>query len=154
MKLTVHRKYKKLGYTIGLLYIDGEFFSNTLEDKDRGLTQFMSLGDIKHKKVYGETAIPTGNYHVTLKVISPKYSNIDWYYKLTKGFMPRVQDVPGFEGILIHPGNNPEQTYGCLLVGRNTVKGGLTESRVTFEKLYKKMKAASDAGEDILLQIY
>lgn len=154
MKLTVHRKYRKLGYTIGLLYIDGVFFCNTLEDKDRGLTQLMSEAVIHRKKVYGETAIPTGNYKVTLKVLSPKYSTIDWYRKLNGGFMPRVMDVPGFDGILIHPGNTAEHTNGCLLVGKNTVKGGLTESRATFEKLYKKLKEASDAGEDILLEIY
>ena len=114
----------------------------------------MTLAEIKRNKVYGETAIPTGHYRITLKVLSPKYSTIDWYKKLTGGFMPRVQDVPGFEGILIHPGTTALDTYGCILVGKNTIKGGITESRATFEKLYKKMKAATDAGEDILLEIY
>ena len=53
MILKVNRKYKKDTYTIGNLYIDGEWFSNTMEDKDRGLSDIMSEGEINSIKVYG-----------------------------------------------------------------------------------------------------
>jgi hypothetical protein len=38
MEILLKRIAKKNLYTIGNLYIDGEWFSNTIEDKDRGLT--------------------------------------------------------------------------------------------------------------------
>lgn len=153
MKLKVERRWKKDMYTIGILYVDGIRFCETLEDKDRGLKQTDPLSTIQRKKVYGETAIPTGIYTVQMNIISPKYAGISWYQKTCRGRMPRLENVPGFEGILIHPGNTALDSYGCLLVGRNTVKGQVTQSRDTFEKLYKKMRAASDRGEKITIEI-
>ena len=68
MEIKVDRKWKKDTYTIGNLYINGKFFGNTLEDKDRGLKQTDSLAIIQSKKVYGETAIPTGRYEILMNV--------------------------------------------------------------------------------------
>lgn len=153
MKLLVDRKWKKEAYTIGRLYIDGVLFCNTLEDKDRGLKQTDSLATIQSKKVYGETAIPTGTYNVRMDIKSPKYSLLSWYKNLCKGFMPRLENVPGWSGILIHPLNSPDQTLGCLGVGKNTQVGKLTDSKNTFAKLYKKMKTAYDKGEKITIEI-
>ena len=67
--------------------------------------------------------------------------------------MPRLLNVPGFEGILIHPGNTSFDTYGCILVGKNTIKGQVTQSKDTFAKLYKEMKNAADKGEVIEIEI-
>lgn len=153
MKLLVDRRWKKEAYTIGRLYIDGVLFCNTLEDKDRGLKQTDSLATIQSKKVYGETAIPTGTYNVRMDIKSPKYSLLSWYKNLCKGFMPRLENVPGWSGILIHPLNSPDQTLGCLGVGKNTQVGKLTDSKNTFAKLYKKMKTAYDKGEKITIEI-
>ena len=153
MKLLVDRRWKKETYTIGRLYVDGILFANTLEDKDRGLKQTDPLSFIKGRKVYQETAIPTGTYKVAMNVTSPKYSASAWYWKLCQGKVPRLLDVPGWEGVLIHTGNNALQTAGCVLVGKNTKVGELTESKVTYEKLYKKMKAAYDRGEEITIEI-
>ena len=153
MRLEVERRWPKDTYTIGRLYVDGVLFCNTLEDKDRGLKQTDSLVYIKSRKVYQETAIPKGVYKVAMNVISPKYSASAWYWKLCQGKVPRLLNVPGWEGVLIHTGNNALQTAGCLLVGKNTKVGQLTESKSTFEKLYKKMRAAYDKGEDITIEI-
>lgn len=153
MRLEVERRWPKDTYTIGRLYVDGVLFCNTLEDKDRGLKQTDSLVYIKSRKVYQETAIPKGVYKVAMNVISPKYSASAWYWKLCQGKVPRLLNVPGWEGVLIHTGNNALQTAGCLLVGKNTKVGQLTESKATFEKLYKKMRAAYDKGEDITIEI-
>ena len=73
MHLKLIRKYKKPSYTIGLLYINDVFFCNTLEDTDRGLDSKMTEPEILSKKIYGETAIPTGKYDITLDVMSAKY---------------------------------------------------------------------------------
>lgn len=153
MELKVDRKWKKPTYSVGILYVDGVRFCETLEDKDRGLSQTDSISQIRSIKVYGETAIPVGRYEVAMNILSPKYSAVKWYKDLCGGRMPRLLDVPGFEGILIHPLNNPLQTYGCLGVGRNTKVGELTESKATFLKLYKRMRKAFDKGEKIYITI-
>ena len=153
MKLTIDRRWKKETYTIGRLYVDGLLFCNTLEDKDRGLAHEDGVVSIKARKVYGETAIPTGTYPVTLNVTSPKYAAVKWYWDLCRGKMPRLLNVRGFEGVLIHPGNDATQTLGCVLVGRNTVVGKLTQSKDTFKALYRRMKEAADRGEDITIEI-
>ena len=155
MKLEIERKWPKATYTIGRLYVDGVLFCNTLEDRDRGLKQSDNLDYIKTRKVYGETAIPKGTYTVSMNVTSPKYAAVSWYWQLCKGKMPRLLNVPGFDGILIHPGgsNGPLDTMGCVLVGRNTKVGKLTESKATFKALYKEMKKASDRGEVIEITI-
>lgn len=106
MKIEIRRFCRKSNYTVGWLYIDGKLICETLEDKDRGLTQDMSLDEIKKKKVYSHTAIPTGTYKVVVNN-SPKF----------KRNLPRLLNVPGFDGILIHRGNTHHDTAGCLLVG-------------------------------------
>ena len=153
MRLKLIRRYKKDTYTIGQLLVDGAFFCNTLEDKDRGLTQDMELPVIKAAKVYGETAIPSGVYDIDMETRSPKYAGVEWYRKLNGGYMPTISNVPGYSRVLIHPGNTPLDTLGCVLVGENKVKGQLVNSRATFARLYKLMKDAHDRGEDITLQI-
>ena len=153
MKLKLDRKYKKDTYTIGNLYVDGKWFCNTVEDKDRGLKQTDSLVTIKAKKIYAETAIPTGKYRITLDVISPKFSANSYYYKVCKGRMPRLLNVPGYEGILMHCGTSALDSAGCLILGLNTIKGKVTSSRVYFEKLYKLMDAANKRHEIIEIEI-
>ena len=153
MKLKIDRKWRKGTYTVGILYVDGVRFCETLEDKDRGLFQGDTLSVIKSTKVYGETAIPVGQYKVAMDILSPKYSAVAWYKELCGGKMPRLLDVPGFEGILIHPGNTALDSYGCILVGRNTKVGQVTESKATFKKLYKKMRDAHNRGETITITI-
>lgn len=153
MKIKVDRKWKKDTYTISPLYVDGSRFYEILEDKDRGLKQTDSLDYIKSRKIAGETAIPTGIYKVTLDVVSPKYAAVKWYKDFCGGRMPRLLNVPGWDGILIHPGTTALDSWGCLICGRNTVKGKVTSSRDTFKALYKKMKAAYDRGEEITIEI-
>ena len=143
MKLKLHRTFKGETYTIGKLYVDGEYFCDTIEDKDRGLFQNMPLEQIKEKKIKYQTAIPTGTYKVTLSVQSPKFSQKE-QYNFCNGYLPRLIDVPGFEGILIHIGNTAEHSGGCILVGENKVKGKVINSTTTFKKLYEVLKSATD----------
>jgi len=154
MKLKVERKWRKSLYTIGNLYIDGKFFCNTLEDPDRGLTSNMPLDQIKSIKVKGDTCIPYGVYSVSLDIVSPKYSNTKKYpyASIAKGKMPRVMEVPGFDGILIHAGNTQKDTEGCLLVGENKVKGRVINSQITWQKLYTKLLAAKVKKEPITIE--
>ena len=153
MELKIHRKYKKDTYTIGNLYINGEWFCNTCEDKDRGLTSTMSSEEIRKRKVYGETAIPAGRYIVRMDIVSPKYNAVKWYRDNFKGRMPRLETVRGFEGILIHPGNTALDSYGCILPGINKQKGKVLDSRATFQRLWKILEEARKRKETIYLEI-
>lgn len=156
MKLFLDRKYKKSTYTIGKLYIDGVYFCDTLEDKDRGLKDTDSLATIKRIKVAGETAIPRGTYKLRLDRQSPKYLyNRSWNekYKFCNGFLPLIDGIKGFSGCLIHIGNDNGDTAGCVLVGKNTQVGKVLQSTATFKALYIKLKAAHDKGESINIEI-
>ena len=153
MKLRVERRWKKATYTIGRLYIDGIYYCNTLEDRDRGLKRSDPVSMINFRKVAGETAIPSGTYGVAMNTTSPKYAAITWCWNFCQGKMPRLLSVPGFDGILIHPGNTALDTKGCILVGKNTKVGQLTESRACFQEVYRLMKEAADRGEIITIEI-
>lgn len=153
MIIKVDRRWPKDTYTIGRLFVDGTRFYETLEDKDRDLKQTDTLEHILEVKVPGETAIPKGTYEVRLDIVSPKYKAVKWYDELCGGRMPRIMNVPGYDGILIHPLTSALDTRGCIGVGRNTIKGKLTSSRETFKALYKKMESAVNRGEKITIEI-
>ena len=117
IKLKLKRIYKGLKYTIGKLFIDDEYFCDTIEDTDRGLKSSMSIEYIKKKKVYAKTAIPTGTYKIEMT-----YSN------KFKRILPLLVDVKGFSGIRIHRGNTEIDSSGCIIVGENKVKGKVINS--------------------------
>lgn len=145
MKLELKRIAKKPTYTIGKLFVDGQKVCDVIEDTDRGLTQDMPLSEIQKKKVYGKTAIPTGTYEITLNVVSPKYSKSPFMIKNANGArVPRLLNVPGWQGVLIHTGNYASESLGCLLVGINDKVGMVTKSKETFIKLYKILQTAKD----------
>ena len=145
MKLLLKRIAKKDTYTIGKLYIDGKYFCDTLEDKDRGLNESMSIAQIQKVKIAGQTAIPTGTYRITLNVVSNKYSNKDFYRQNANyGRVPRLLEIKGYEGVLIHVGNTHTDTSGCILVGKNKKVGMILDSKETFISLYKKLQEAKD----------
>lgn len=138
MNITITRTHKLNDRTIGRLEIDGNYFCDTLEDKDRGLDKKMSMTDIRRLKNPGTTAIPTGTYDVSLRVQSARFGKVPFYQEVCKGLLPRMLSVPGFDGVLIHCGNTPSDTEGCILVG---VKSGniIKDSQKTFRALYKKL---------------
>lgn len=138
LNIRIDRIAKKSTYTIGKLYLNGVYFCDTLEDTDRGLYQGMLLQKIKDLKIKGATAIPKGKYKVTMNVVSPKFSKRATY-QFCQGKLPRLLNVDGYEGVLIHIGNTAKDTEGCILVGQNKVVGQVINSTVTFKKLYAEM---------------
>ena len=141
MRLRLERKYFKDTYTIGNLYVDGTFFSNTLEDKNRDVNKNGKF-DNDEVKIYGETCIPFGTYKIVVNM-SPKF----------KRELPRLLNVPSFEGVLIHRGNTAKDTAGCILVGENRAIGKVLNSTSCEEKLVKMMKEAIARGEEITIEI-
>lgn len=138
MKLELVRIANRPTYCIGKLYIDGVWFCDTIEDTDRGLDDSMSVDEILKKKIKGETAIPTGVYKIEI-TYSPKY----------KRMMPLLLGVKGYSGIRIHSGNTSKDTEGCLLVGKNTKVGMVTESRNTYQRLFARLQNAKDISIEI-----
>lgn len=141
MELRLRRIARRDSYTIGKLYIDGVYFCDTCEDTDRGLKQSLPASVNKSMKRYGATAIPVGKYQVTLAMQSPRFKTKK-QYEFCKGYLPRLINVPAFEGVLIHIGNTAKDTEGCILVGRNTKVGKVLDSGVMFRALYAKLKEA------------
>lgn len=152
MELLLDRKYCKEKYTVGRLFVNGVFFSNTLEDKVRDINKNGKFDNGEYK-VYAETAIPYGEYEITLDVVSPKFSKYQFYKEVCNGKLPRLLNVPHFEGILIHCGTSAKNSAGCILVGNNTIKGGLTNSKETFKKLYSILDKANKNNEKITIKI-
>lgn len=141
MKLRLERLWPKKDYTVGRLYVDDRLFCNTLEDRivDKNKN---GVFDDDEKKVYGESAIPYGTYKIIYNW-SPKFGRN----------LPRLLNVPHFEGILIHPGNTAADSAGCILVGKNTEVGRLTNSRYISDELNKLIDEAQRKGEPITIEI-
>lgn len=152
MEILIDRKWKKDTYTVGNVYVNGTFFSNSLEDKDRGLSYTMSLEQIAQRKVYGETAIPTGTYEIKM-TYSSKFATRAWGRKY-QGKVPELLNVKGFSGVRVHPGNFARDTLGCILIGKNSIKGMVTQSASYYYKLLDSyIIPAVDRGEKITLTI-
>lgn len=134
MKLKLTRLFLRDTYTIGKLYIDGQYFCDTLEDKVRDLS--------REKKILGQTAIPAGEYEIVVNV-SPRF----------KRKLPRLLDVPGFDGILIHRGNTSEDTAGCILVGENKAKGKLINSTGYEVKLTEILERTMRQNDKITISV-
>lgn len=142
MELEIERIAKRKEYTIGRLYIDGRYICDTLEDTVRP----------PGEKVYGKTAIPEGTYAVTMNVVSPHFAGRE-AYDWCEGRLPRLLNVPGFSGILIHAGNTAEDTKGCILVGENKVRGKVLHSMATLKKLWNELEEANRRRQSIFVNI-
>ncbi len=134
MELKLVRELFSMESTFGSLYINGEYFCKTLEDRVRDLE--------REKKVYGKTAVPFGRYGVELYQ-SPRF----------KRKLPRLLDVPCFEGVLIHRGNWASDTDGCILVGRRIVGDMLCDSTPCEKYIVELLQECEEAGERSYIEI-
>lgn len=135
MKLILKRIALRPTYTIGKLYIDDNYFCDTLEDTVRDLNKNGKF-DNGEKKVHAKTAIPYGTYEIKW-TYSPRF----------KKYTPQLMNVPSFEGIRIHSGNSSDHTEGCLLLGENKQVGKVLNSRATINKFYPIIKEACSNGK-------
>ena len=142
MRLKLKRRYFGEDYTIGSLFIDGVYFCDTIEDKNRDFNRDGDLLDPEEDKVYGETAIPFGVYRIELSM-SPRF----------KRLLPLVLDVKHFTGIRIHRGNTAKDSHGCILPGENKERGKVLNSTKYELSLVAKMQYNLERGKDIELEI-
>ena len=155
MELTLKRIALRSEYTIGKLYVDGKYVCDTIEDTVRDLDKDgkFANGEVK---IPGKTAIPYGRYEITMKVKSPKYSNFSKYSWAKKydGYLPRLLNVPHFDGVLIHVGNSALDSEACVLVGENKVVGKVINSVNTFRRLMDEyLVPAKKRNENIVITI-
>ena len=133
MELLLERTEKTKTYTAGRLYVVNElgkaYFCDTLEP---------SLHPTNHLH---PKAIPAGRYAVAV-TWSPKF----------KRWLPLLLNVPYRSGIRIHAGNNPEDSSGCILLGRALLPGHVYNSRSTLEKLMQRLKERPE-GEAIHITV-
>lgn len=133
MKLFLAREILTDNSTIGRLFIDGNFFCYTLEDKDRGLNDSMSLLTIKAKKIFGVTAIPKGTYPIKVSM-SNRF----------KRLLPEILNVKGYEGIRMHRGNYAGNSLGCILVGARKGIDSVFESTATETALVRLLDSKKE----------
>ena len=130
VKIEVIREDYLEDRTLGKMYVNGEYFCDTLEDTDRGL-------ESGGTKIYGETAIPKGKYKITM-YYWPKYHN---HY-------PLLLRVPQYTGIFIHGGTNPKSTLGCIIIGERTENNRITNSPKYVEALRKHFKLKDEKWDN------
>jgi hypothetical protein len=130
VKLQLVRQTYTTRSTIGRLSVDGKSECFTLEDPVRPV------------KIPNLTAIPAGRYGIEI-THSPRFGRD----------LPLLLDVPGFTGVRIHPGNTPENTEGCILVGRTSAVDFIGDSRTTFDTLFAKLRDAAARDEELLIEI-
>ena len=129
-RIVVTRTKRSDSCTMGYLTVNGIYVCATLEDVER------TLGVDGAGKVYGETAIPAGEYRVVLS-FSP-------HFGMT---LPEILTVPSFSNIRIHAGNVPADTFGCILVGDEADSPcRLQDARMALGRLLPKL-----TGEDSIL---
>lgn len=142
MKLELKRGAAQGTATVGKLYVNGQYFCDTLEDLVR-FTPGMTMSEMRRIKAQNEgaIAIPAGEYQVI----------IDKSQRFQKR-MPRLLHVPCFEGVRIHSGNTSADTGGCILVGTNSSNGKVLNSRETFNKLMAVLEPAC-ANDKVVIEI-
>jgi hypothetical protein len=125
--------------TIGKLYVNGEYFCETLEDKDRGLHHDLSVEENIRLKVYGETCIPYGKYKV---IVTPSVR--------LKRTLPLLVNVEGFQGIRIHKGNSKKDTLGCIILGTTRGVDAVYQSTIQEERIVKLLKDEKEIEIEIV----
>lgn len=134
MQLKLNRIFKTNTFTIGELYINEKYVTDTLEDRVRP----------EGEKVYGKTAIPEGTYEMVLSY-SPRFKKI----------LPEILNVPNFTGIRIHCGNSSADSSGCILVGTwdGEKEDWVSDSKIAFNKLMSLLEEATNNKEKVTITV-
>lgn len=142
IELESHRIYFSPTYTIGKFFVNGQLWTDTIEDVNRDLNKDGDLADVGEGKVKDKTCIPFGRYQVIVNM-SARF----------KRMLPRLLNVPEFEGILIHNGVDETSSSGCIIIGENKEKGKVLNSRFWMNKLTDYLLEEQKKGNKIYITI-
>lgn len=121
MKLELKRFIHTDKSTISRLYIDGTFQCYTLENPWKDNENNVSC-------------IPTGFYQFRIRDGAKEGSKYDYKHI-------HVMDVPDRNWILMHIGNYPEDTLGCILPGDSYSKDAVWNSGKAFKAIMNKVSS-------------
>lgn len=144
MELEVIRISSEKDSTLGVLF--------NVTDKKREFLCYTLEDEYREQKVMHETRIPAGTYEIKLRTwggVHEKYSKR--FADIHKGTL-WLQDVPNFKYILIHCGNDDDDTSGCLLVGNTQTEnvesdGFVGSSATAYRRIYPPIAKAIENGE-------
>jgi hypothetical protein len=143
MNLLVERFSDNGDSTLGILYekIWG------LKKYTKKLLAFTIEDEKRTEKVFGETRIPEGRYIIKLRTFGGFHKRYTKKYGDMHVGMLQIMNVPNFTDVLIHIGNDDDDTAGCLLVGdksvQNVTKPGAVESSVAaYKRIYVSIAEA------------
>jgi hypothetical protein len=137
-RLTVNRFASNKTTTLSNIAIDHKWECFGLEDEHRDV------------KVAGDTRIPSGIYTVGVRAVGGFHANYTNRFPDFHQGMLQVMDVPNFKYVLLHVGNDDDDTAGCLCMGTNAVTGGrwrVPNSVTAYKRLYCKVIEAALAGK-------
>lgn len=136
-KSTIGHLYKEVPQADGS--IEYEWLCYVLEDKCR---QEFGKQFGAGTKVYGETAIPYGTYEVIVNM-SPKFNKL----------LPRLLNVPFYDGILMHSGNTAKDTHGCLLCAMDKGDDQVLNSRKAMDTVIMPTLTEALKKEKVYIEI-
>lgn len=148
--LKLVRREARADRTLGELLVEydgnGDWrpFAFVVEDADRMLRADQGEAACRAGKVKGKTCIPSGRYRLA------------WTLSPSRGVHTlRLLDVPGFQGILIHSGNGPEHTEGCICPGLSLDKtaGRTSDSKKAVGWLEANLAPLVAEGRDIWITV-
>lgn len=142
LTLTLQRLHSYNDYSIGLMYVDGKLHSFTLEDEKRSV------------KVWGDTRIPAGVYNITYRTAGRLHRQYSQQFYNHKGML-WIRNIPNFEYVYIHIGNDDDDTAGCILVGQSHQIGQnfIAHSTKAYESLYHIVSAALNQGKQVRINV-
>ncbi len=129
-------------WTLGAFFVDGQFECFTLEDEARTV------------KIAGETRIPRGRYEIKLQKIGRLHDKYKEKFQAEHQGMLALQNVPNFEGVMLHMGATTEHTAGCPLLADTAMSSGaLANSQQAYKRVYSKIAPALLRGEKVVIDV-
>lgn len=152
MKIIIDRVYKYPKYTVGEVWVNGDFFAYSMEDVDRGLHVDMPARYMRERKVYGETAIPCGSYEVIIDY-SPKFKKY-LPHVMFRNDEDKLVEVPCFSGIRLHPFNTAEESLGCIAFGDWKGVSRIVNAKAKTNELTDMIQKARNKKDKVILEIH